>query len=1145
MTKKTIRDLDPAGSVLSGDLWITRQGSDTEDVAATTSDLLAFMQSNLVHNSLSGLTTGDPHTQYSLTDGSRAFTGAISGVTPTASSHLTTKSYVDNLVSSNTVWQAPVINFIDEATAVESTGNRYIADSDGSTWTEDYIYQWNGSSWDETEPDAGTTVLVQDLGTYYRFETTEWVDIGSSFSHNSLSDLQGGDAGDEEYFHLSQTQYDNVFYKNTDDTDDISEGATNLFYTDARVEIAVEDSGFAATIGGDWAFSNNVVLSSSPITSFHAANKAYVDNLVTQNIIYRPPVLSFSTEGAATETTGNRYIASADGSTWTENYIYEWDGADWTEFEPDEGWTVLVDSPPSGSNLLYNFDGAGWIQISGSQTHNNLGSLQGGDTDEYYHLDQSAYDNLSDQDQEVLTTSSPTFADLTLDNVAASSAPNNQFVFVDENGQLNTTNKFIWNTGSDLISLYGTMYVEGTSSSIFQFRRIRTVTSGLHDMGRFRMTSTGTINHATGMGPSIGFIVDDDTNSATIASFGAITQDVYNSGKLVFETASAGTKSEAMTIDKNKLATFYGDVQPSVDNANDLGSSSKRWDDIYLSGDLNDGSNSISISDIVAKQDALTAGEGIDIAAGVISGEDASSANKGIASFDSFDFSVSSGAVSLSDNVLKRISADTDYADPVSHELDIVGGDSITTTGDTADTITIETIQDIRTTASPTFAGLTVNGQGIFADSSIPLKASRTTATNNALIEALTINADVSGTGNSADGFGPMLAFELTDTTGTEQIGFIGFERDGSDDSGKFIIRTLDGATPSDNFVFTKEGRLGIGTEDPDNEIHIQATDSNPVLKVNHSGSSGIPVIVMNNEGGTQASPTETTSGTTLGILSFNGYTGSAYTVGARIQSDAEGDFSGGDRGNLIFKTGNTERVRIDGDGNIGVHTDTPSWLVDVYNDTSSSDGVRVAYDGNSGEARLGANNSGGFWQVMNAAGTTQAIIRGYDNGGVQAYFTAGNIGIGTTSPSYDLDVDGDVRVTGDFLGSRAIFQFGDSSASSSSRYMKGINGLIMSATNCYTMHRSGSIVGVSFNLNVTSAGGSYLLLARVRVNGSNVTSATISSSGTGIRNGTSTTARGTYTFNFGDEISVYLESVFGSPTIDDIFGFFEVQWDT
>jgi hypothetical protein len=46
------------------------------------------------HGELSGL-ADDDHTQYVLADGTRAFTGTVAGITPTASAHLATKGYVD------------------------------------------------------------------------------------------------------------------------------------------------------------------------------------------------------------------------------------------------------------------------------------------------------------------------------------------------------------------------------------------------------------------------------------------------------------------------------------------------------------------------------------------------------------------------------------------------------------------------------------------------------------------------------------------------------------------------------------------------------------------------------------------------------------------------------------------------------------------------------------------------------------------------------------------------------------------------------------------------------------------------------------------------------------------------------------------
>lgn len=50
----------------------------------------------------------------------------------------------------------------------------------------------------------------------------------------------------------------------------------------------------------------------------------------------------------------------------------------------------------------------------------------------------------------------------------------------------------------------------------------------------------------------------------------------------------------------------------------------------------------------------LSAGEGIDFASGVISGEDATTTNKGIASFSSTNFTVTSGVVAIKDDGISR-----------------------------------------------------------------------------------------------------------------------------------------------------------------------------------------------------------------------------------------------------------------------------------------------------------------------------------------------------------------------------------------------------------------------------------------------------------------------------------------------------------
>jgi len=62
-----------------------------------------FTEGSIDHGSISGL-LDDDHTQYSLADGTRAFTGTVGGIDPTLSTHLTTKNYVDTEIANNTYW---------------------------------------------------------------------------------------------------------------------------------------------------------------------------------------------------------------------------------------------------------------------------------------------------------------------------------------------------------------------------------------------------------------------------------------------------------------------------------------------------------------------------------------------------------------------------------------------------------------------------------------------------------------------------------------------------------------------------------------------------------------------------------------------------------------------------------------------------------------------------------------------------------------------------------------------------------------------------------------------------------------------------------------------------------------------------------
>ena len=75
---------------------ITANVPGTGEVTLVTTTTLTTLLASTDHGVFSGL-ADDDHPQYILVDGSRSFTSTVGGVTPVASSDLTTKGYVDGL----------------------------------------------------------------------------------------------------------------------------------------------------------------------------------------------------------------------------------------------------------------------------------------------------------------------------------------------------------------------------------------------------------------------------------------------------------------------------------------------------------------------------------------------------------------------------------------------------------------------------------------------------------------------------------------------------------------------------------------------------------------------------------------------------------------------------------------------------------------------------------------------------------------------------------------------------------------------------------------------------------------------------------------------------------------------------------------
>ena len=201
-----------------------------------------------------------------------------------------------------------------------------------------------------------------------------------------------------------------------------------------------------------------------------------------------------------------------------------------------------------------------------------------------------------------------------------------------------------------------------------------------------------------------------------------------------------------------------------------------------------------------------------------------------------------------------------------------------------------------------------------------------------------------------------------------------------------------------------------VGQLTVSNAINIIDTTNNIFNLTEYNDTDGA-VIRGKRAKGTVAAPTSLLSGDCITGLRAIGYNGSAFSGRiAAINIFASSNYSVGNTGTYInFETSasnassSLERMRITDAGNVGIGTSAPLAKLSILGDGTYP---ALALDGVARDIGYAGNLQIGTWD-----GSTWSEKVRIDS--------VGNVGIGTSTPGYALDVVNDIRATGEIISTQ------------------------------------------------------------------------------------------------------------------------------
>lgn len=259
--------------------------------------------------------------------------------------------------------------------------------------------------------------------------------------------------------------------------------------------------------------------------------------------------------------------------------------------------------------------------------------------------------------------------------------------------------------------------------------------------------------------------------------------------------------------------------------------------------------------------------------------------------------------------------------------------------------------------------------------------------------------------------------------------------------------------------LYYNSGFIGLGTNNPSGVFNIVGTGGgDDDLQIDSYGI-GEGTVMLRKGQGTALAPQKVLANDRLGIVTFRGHNGTAFTELAKIQGSATADLDVAASGMLQFYTtnagANSEKMRITPEGFVGIGTTTPNTFFQVGNNTATTASLEFNPGSAQGAFRFTSNPNANWIQsgVDQVNGSAKDLSFSPYSSTI-AYMTiqgsTGNVGIGTNAPSSTLSI-----------ANRIQFDRGLGNIANGSDIWFSAQGLISSESHLYlNSDSSGTAVG-------------------------------------------------------------------------------------